>query len=265
MKKRLAALIGLSILIALAGCGGTTSPQSSINSPSERAENGTDQTRVVYDGVQLPNGTTATHINETQVLATQQNLLEKQDYRIGINLTHAMAGRIANTTTIIASNRSQQQLHVQSNLPGRSLREYYTANRSLSRIKIGNETSVSEDTVDSFRVVHEREARPRGLLTDLLTAAEFSATSTKTIDGHNAVIYNVTGVSGANSSRFPPIMKKFSGSMTIDNRGLIHNATLSTLGVRNGTVEAMFQEYRTLNYRGVRVEQPDWVQNQTAD
>lgn len=263
MDKRLAALIGLSVLVVLAGCNGATGPQSPSSTTTEPGENETDQPEVVYNGVQLPDGTTATHINETQVLTAQQSLLASQDYRVGINLTHAAAGGVANTTTIIASNRSHQQLYLRSDLPGRTLEEYYAANRSLSRTEIGNETSVRESEVDSFEAIHEREAQPGSLLTALLTAAEFTAVNTTAIDGHDAIVYNVTDVSGSNSSRFPPVIERFNGSMTIDDRGLIRDISLTTLGVRNGTVEAMFQEYRTLRYGDVRVQEPGWVQNQS--
>lgn len=265
MDKRLVALIGLSILVALAGCNGATGPQSPTTSGDPPSQNETNQSEAVFEGVQLPNGTTATTINETQVLAAHHSLLASRDYRIGINLTHVKAGRIANTTTTIASNKSRQQLYLQSDLPGRSLGKYYTENKSLSRRVVGNDTTVTVDSIDSFNTIHERQARPGDLLTTLLVAAEFSAVNTTTVDGHDAVVYNVTNVSGSNSTRLPPTINQFNGSLIIDERGIIWKASLLTVGIRDGMVEAMLQEYRTLEHGNVRVTQPDWVQNQTQE
>lgn len=263
MDKRVAALIGLSILVVLAGCNGATGPQSPASTSPVPAENETDTSETVYNGVQLPNGTAATSITETEVLAGHQALLANQDYRIGINLTHGTAGRIVNTTTVIASNRSSQQLYLQSDLPGRTFEKYSTDTQSVSRTIIGNDTSISESGVDSFEAVHEREAQPGGLLTSILTSAEFAAVNTTTIDGQDAIVYNITDVSGTNSTRLPSEVEQFYGSLTIDDHGLIHEATLGTLGTQNGTVVAMYQEYRTLKYGDVEVEEPGWVQNQT--
>jgi hypothetical protein len=265
MVKRLTALIGLSILVVLAGCSGTTGPQSPTSTPSgSTPQSTTDQPANQFDGVELPNGTTAASINESAVLLAHQSLLASQDYRIGINLTHATSGRVANTTTVIASNRSQRQLHLQSDLPGRSLQEYYTANQSMSRREVGGDVTFNTDKIDSFESVHKREAGAGSLLTTVLTTAEFNAVNTTTVDGNQAVIYNVTDVSGANSTRLPSTIQQFNGTVIIGERGIIWEATLLTVGVQNERVEAMVQEYQTLEHGNIRVKKPEWVQNRTG-
>lgn len=264
MSNRLIALIGLSILVVLAGCNGATAPQSPTStSPSESPQQNDKQPGAVFNGVQLPNGTTATSINETQVLATHQSVLTRKDYRIGINLTHATPGRITNTTTVIASNRSSNQLYFRSDLPGRTLQKYYTANQSLTRTVIENNSSVRVSNIDSFESIHERKARPGELLTTLLRVANFTAVNTTTVDGRDAIIYNITNISESNTTRIPSIIEQFNGSMTIGERGIIWEATLLTVGIRSGTIEVMVQEYRTLEYGTVDVKEPAWVQNRT--
>ncbi len=265
MSKRLIALFGLSILVILAGCNGTTGPQSPTGTQSEIiTQNDTDKSETVFNGVELPDGTTASSINQTEVLSSHQSLLANQDYQVEINLTHVRSGRITNTTTVIASNRSRRQLQLQSDLPGRSLQEYYTANQSMSRREVGGSVTYNTDKVDSFESVHRREARGGSLLTAILAASKFTAVNTTTVDGYDAVRYNVTDVSGVNSTRLPSTIQQFNGSIVIGERGIIWKATLLTVGTRNETVEAMAQKYQTLKYGNVRVKKPEWVQNRTG-
>jgi hypothetical protein len=51
--------------------------------------------------------------------------------------------------------------------------------------------------------------------------------------------------------------------MTVDERGIIWEASLMTVGDQNGSTTALIQEYRTLKYGNVSVEEPAWVQNHT--
>jgi hypothetical protein len=265
MDKRLVGLVGLSLLIVLAGCSGAGGPQSPSTSSKSTPQNGMNQPEATFGNVQFPSGAAATSINETQVLSGHQSVLTNRDYRLGINLTHAVSGQVANTTTIIASNKSRHRLYLQSYLPGRSLQEYYTANRSLSRTIVGDNISRTVNETGSLEAVQKRQAQPGDLLTTLLATSNFTAVNTTTIDGYDAVIYNVTDVSASNSSRLPPTIEQFNGSMTIDERGVIWEAALLTVGTRDGTVEAMFQEYQIISYGSVHVGKPEWARNQTQN
>jgi hypothetical protein len=265
MDKQLLALVGLSLLVVLAGCNGSTGPASPTNTPSESPpQTETPENRSEIDGVELPGWATVTNINEIQALTLHQSTLANKDYKIGVNLTHARPGSSVNTTTIISSNISTAQLHLQSDLPGRTVQQYDTANHSLSQTVIGDNTTVDvSNNTKTFEQTHASEARPGELLTSLLTASNFTAVNTTTIDGHDAVVYNVTNVSGADSTRLPSTIYQFNGSMTVDERGIIWEASLMTVGDQNGSTTALIQEYRTLKYGNVSVEKPAWVQNHT--
>jgi hypothetical protein len=263
MDKRLIALVGLSLFVVLAGCNASTDLTSPTSTPSELSpQNETTENESELDSAEFPDWATTTNIEQIRALTAHQSTLANADYKIGVNLTHAQPGRSINTTTIISSNKSNSRLHLQSDLPGRTLQQYYTANELSSQTVIGNNTTVEVGNItDSFEAIHEREARPGELLTSLLTASNFTAVNTTTIDGHDAIIYNITNVSGENSTRLPSPVYQFNGSMTIDERGIIWEASLMTVGSRNGSATALLQEYRTLKYGNVSVEKPQWVQN----
>lgn len=267
MDKRLIALVGLSLLVALAGCNGSTGPTSPTSTSSESLpQNQTTENKSELNGVEFPEWATVTNIDEIQALTAHQSTLANTDYKIGINLTRSRPGQYINTTTIISSNKTNSQLHLQSNLPGRTLQQYYTANQSLSQTVIGNNTTVTvSNNTYAFEEIHKREARPGELLTSLLMTSNFTAVNTTTVGGHDAIVYNITDVDGKNTTRLPSTIHRFNGSMIMDERGIIWEASLMTVGSQNGSAIAMLQEYQTLKDENVGVDEPKWVQNQTSE
>lgn len=255
MRTRTLAVVGLALLATLSGCSALSGPAGDGGSG-----NGADLESVDYPDGAGPEGFT----NASRVLATHQEQLAQDSYRLAFNLTYDRQGQTANTTTFVASNESQARQRLQADLPGRSLDRFTNAQFTASRHQLrGNTTYGSQRVSRSMGEIHYQGATPGQLLSTVVRAGNYTATGVETRDGRTIITYEANSVAANASGQLPETVGNLSATVTIDERGRIWEARLVTSGSSGGAEELFYQQYRTMAVGDVTVTRPAWVANAT--
>jgi len=244
MRTRTAALVGLALLTLLAGC-------AALDGGDEREFEG-----VSYSDGAGPDG----FANTTEVLATHQDRLADDSYRVAYNLTYARPGQVANTTTVVASNASQGRQLLDADLPGRTLDRFATPDTRFTRNTFRNQTTVNSQPLgQSMAETHHQEARPGQLLETVVSAPNYTVNRTDTIAGQDVLWYESREASANATGQVPGNVTQLNASVAVDQEGRIWRAEMVAVGQTNGTAELFIQEFRIEQVGGVTVERPAWV------
>lgn len=245
MHARTAALLGVAVLVGLAGCAGVL-------------PGGSDDTD--YPAGTGPDGVT----NVSTLLSTHQDRLAADSYRIRYEGLYAQPGGLANNTAIVASNATQERQLETTYLPGWEGVSFRNASRAVSRISQGNQTTYDTATLGgSFDARHRSGASPAELLTTVVSAGDYAVNETESRDGRTHVTFKTTTPVANASGQLPDEVQRFNATLQVDEDGRIWRAELFATGRTNGTEEVFYQEYRTLDAGGVTVPRPGWVDQAT--
>lgn len=244
MDARTAALLGVVALLGLAGCAGVL--------PGDAGESD-----VTFPAGTSPDGVT----NASTLLSTHQDRLAADSYRIRYDLLYGQAGgSTGNSTTVVASNATQERQRYDNDLPGRQVDTFVSGNRSFSRIRVGNQTTYNaQPLAGNFDAFHADGARPGQLLETVVAAGNYTYNDTETRDGRTLLTFqSETPVANA-SGQLPAEIQTFNATVRVDQDGRVWRADLFATGQTNGTEQVFHQEYRTLETGGVTVPRPGWV------
>ncbi|MCY4732265.1 hypothetical protein KY092_17065 [Natronomonas gomsonensis] len=221
-----------------------------------------DQNDTQLGDGQYPRGASADGFtNATTVLETHQTAVAEDSYRLSYNFTMVQGTTITNTSTVVTSNASQQRQRSRSDLPRRTIDEYYTADGYHIQQNISGTTVSNTSTVQqSFGETHTTGARPGPLLSTIVRAGNYTATGTEQHNGRTVLVYNTTNITADPENQLPETIESASGQVKIDRSGRIWTARLTVGGRSGGTRQIVHHEFSLAGTQNVSVREPAWLE-----
>lgn len=249
--KRALAVVALGLVVVVAGCGGggTATPQSPAASSTPSAAG----------DVTYPPGVTDEGVTDpAALLSAHRSGLSGQSLRvaIGYEVTANGTGQRANFSGRVDPSSDRALLHV-SVADGRA--DYYAeGNETYARQVVGGETTYRSD-VDAPGLSGQRLGSDQ-FVESALRTANFTPSGTVTRDGTELVELVVTDVQRQFASAGRNATRTVEGRLLVDEDGVVRHVTVrATVETAAGGRYEYGVEVHLAGVGATTVERPDWL------
>lgn len=257
-RRNVAISIVFVALVAVAGC--TSGP---IGDPS-----GTDSaTSKTLDDLSLPPGASDEAIeNGSALAAAHTTVLSEKGYAVELSASYSPERVPGNSTYVVRRNAETGELYMrivqESGDNEQGLFVY--ANETATYQKRGADSpsyEVDRDTTSDEQATNNIVR----IVENFVPMGNWTDPSVVSVDGQTLIEYDLAGISSDAEFIQPKAVTNASGSLLVDQQGVIHRVTLHLTQERDGTTTEAHFEYRVTKLGDVAVEKPDWVNTAAAE
>lgn len=259
-RRTVVVSIALVALIVLAGCVSSFVGDSPESDPPATTVKLTTSTPTL-DDLSLPDGATDERIkNGSALAAAHAKQLSSMGHAVELIVSNATSGESATTTYAVRRDAETGELsqRIVRNSSGEERRQLTYTNESG--------TYVMEGTARTSSDVRASETGDEMADDDIATALEtflqtgdWTNPSVVRHDARTFVEYHLDAIAADSSLVRSETVTNASGSVLVDEQGVVHRLALNVTQERDGTTSQVRYEYRVAQVGDVSVEKPDWV------
>jgi flagellin FlaA/flagellin FlaB len=263
-RQSVAITIVIAALVAVAGCtsGMLEDPSGTNEDPS-----GTDSsTNKTLDDLSLPDGTSEEAVeNGSALAAAHTSALSETGYTVEVTALLSSGQESENSTYVVRRDTETGELYqrVVQESGGDEQRRFAYANATATYEKRGTDSpsyDVNRDTTSDDQATNNVV----NAVETLVPAGNWTDPSVVSVDGQTLVEYDFAGIPSDAEFFQPETVTNASGSLLVDQQGVVHRVTLNVTQERDGTVSETDIDYRVAELGDVSVEKPDWVSTAAA-
>lgn len=264
-RRSVAITIVIVALVAVAGCtsGMLEDPSDTNEDPS-----GTDSsTNKTLDDISFPDGANDESVeNGSALAAAHTSALSETGYAVEVSALLSSGQESENSTYVVRRDAETGELYqrVVRESGGNEQRRFAYANETATYQKRGADSpsyQVNGDTTSDDQATNNVV----NVVETLVPAGNWTDPSVVSMDGQTLVEYDLDGVSSDAQFFQPDTVTNASGSLLVDQQGVVHRVTLNVTQERDGTTSETDIDYRVTKLGDVAVEKPDWVSTAAAE
>lgn len=267
MTSRRSVVVSLVLvaLVALAGCASGPLNDASDATGTDASTATTAATTASLEDISFPDGASEDAVeNGTALAAAHTDVVTDGGYALELTAARSGPETSVNSTYVVRRGGDTGDLYQRTvrNSGGGTQQAVVFANESAIYEKRGTDspsyevdTSRSSDDHYANNIVEAHET--------LVLAGEWTDPNVVSKDGQTLVEYDLDSVTAETDLVDPETVTDASGSLVVDQRGVVQRVTVNVTEETEGTTAESHYEYRVTALGDVTVEQPDWVSDAT--